>query len=180
MAQLLERPADEKTGVAQKTDSRAGNEMAARAAKQINCHLMGYYPITPSTEVPEFLDELKAEGEHTSRMIPADGEHGAAGICFGATTGGGRVFNATSSQGFLYSLEQLPAQAGTRFPMLLQLVHRAINAPLDIRCDHSDLYYALHLGWVILLAREPPAVYDMNIMAIRIGEHPKVRLSGIG
>ena len=119
MAQLLERPSEEKAKVAQAVDFRTGNEMAARAAKQINFHLMGYYPITPSTEVPEFLDEMKAEGEHSIRMIPADGEHGAAGICFGATTGGGRVLNATSSQGFLYSLEQLPVQAGARFPMLL-------------------------------------------------------------
>jgi len=176
MAQLLERPSEEKAKVAQAVDFRTGNEMAARAAKQINFHLMGYYPITPSTEVPEFLDEMKAEGEHTIRMIPADGEHGAAGICFGATTGGGRVLNATSSQGFLYSLEQLPVQAGTRFPMLLELVNRSVSGPLDIRCDHSDLYFALNLGWIILLAREPQAVYDMNIMALRIGEHPRVRL----
>src|SRR4030043_395948 len=117
MAQLLERPSEEKAKVAQAVDFRTGNEMAARAAKQINFHLMGYYPITPSTEVPEFLDEMKAEGEHSIRMIPADGEHGAAGICFGATTGG------------------LPRRA-----------------------------------------REPQAVYDMNIVALRIGEHPKVRL----
>lgn len=172
MAQLVE----ESTKLAQKVDFRTGNEMAARAAEHINFHLMGYYPITPSTEIPEFLDEMKAEGEHEIRMIPADGEHSAAGICFGAATGGGRVFNATSSQGFLYSLEQLPSQAGTRLPMLLQLVNRSVNAPLDIRCDHSDLYFALNTGWIILLAREPQAVYDMNIMAVRIGEHPRVRL----
>ena len=55
--------------------------------------------------------------EHKIRMIPADGEHGAAGICYGATSGGGRVFNATASQGFLYSLEQLPVQSSSRFPM---------------------------------------------------------------
>src|SRR4030065_387761 len=82
---------------------------------------------------------------------------------------------ATSSQGFLYSLEQLPVQAGTRFPMLLELVNRSISGPLDIRCDHSDLYYALNLGWIILPAREPQAVYDMNIVALRIGEHPRER-----
>src|SRR4030067_1036659 len=157
MAQLLERPSEGKAGVDQAVDFRTGNEMAARAAKQINFHLMGYYPITPSTEVPEFLDEMKAEGEHAIRMIPADGEHGAAGICFGATTGGGRVLNATSSQGFLYSLEQLPVQAGTRFPMLLELVNRSISGPLDIRCDHSDLYSAPNLGWIILLARDAAA-----------------------
>jgi len=167
---------EEKAKLVQKVDFRTGNEMAARSAKQINFHLMGYYPITPSTEVAEFLDEMKAAGEHEIRMVPADGEHGAAGLCYGAASGGGRVFNATASQGLLYSLEQLPVQSGSRFPMLLQLVNRTVSSPLDIRCDHSDLYYTLTTGWIILLAREPQAVYDMNIMAVRIGEHPTVRL----
>ncbi|MGQ9573512.1 MAG: thiamine pyrophosphate-dependent enzyme [Dehalococcoidia bacterium] len=173
MAQLA---VGKKAKLQQRVDFRTGNEMAAQAAKQINFHLMGFYPITPSTEVAEFLDEMKAEGEHEIRMVPADGEHSAAGVCYGATSGGGRVFNCTASQGLLYSLEQLPVQSSSRFPMLLQVVNRAVNGPLDIRCDHSDLYYVLTAGWIILLAREPQAVYDMNIMAVRIGEDPKVRL----
>ncbi len=155
---------------------RTGNEMAALAASQINFHIMGYYPITPSTEIAEFLDEMKAEGQHNIVMVPADGEHSAAGICYGAATGGGRVFNATSSQGLLFSLEQLPVQSSTRYPMLLQLVMRSVSGPLDIRGDHSDLYFALNAGWIILLAREPQAVYDMDIIAVRLGEHPDVRL----
>jgi pyruvate ferredoxin oxidoreductase alpha subunit len=155
---------------------RTGNEMAALAASQINFHVMGYYPITPSTEVAEFLDEMKAEGKHDIKMIPADGEHSAAGICYGAAVGGGRVFNATSSQGLLFSLEQLPVQSSTRFPMLLQLVMRSVSGPLDIRGDHSDLYFALNAGWIILLARDPQAVYDMDIVAVKLGEHPDVRL----
>ncbi len=154
----------------------SGNEMAALAAKHINFHMMGYYPITPSTEVAENLDEMKAFGEHDIRMIPGDGEHGAAGICYGATLGGGRVFNATSANGFLYSIEQYPVQSGTRFPMLLDLVTRSVSGPLDIKGDHSDLYMALNTGWIILLARSPQAVYDMNIMAIKIGEMKDVRL----
>src|SRR5512141_1308823 len=55
---------------------QSGNEIAATAAKQINYHVMGYYPITPSTEVAETLDAMKAEGEHPIRMVPGDGEHG--------------------------------------------------------------------------------------------------------
>jgi pyruvate ferredoxin oxidoreductase alpha subunit len=155
---------------------KTGNEIAALAAKQINYHVMGYYPITPSTEVAEFLDEMKAEGLHDIVMIPADGEHGAAGICYGAAVGGGRVLNATSANGLLYSIEQLPVQAGTRYPMVLNLVTRAVSGPLDIRGDHSDLYFALNTGWIILLARSPQAVYDMNIIAPKIGERPDVRL----
>ena len=152
--------------------------MAALSAKHIDFHLMGYYPITPSTEIAELLDEMKAAGEHDIVMVPADGEHGAAGICYGAATGGGRVFNATSSQGLLYSLEQLPVQSGTRFPMLLDLATRAISGPLDIRGDHSDVYYALNTGWLIFMARDPQAVYDMNLIALRIAERADVRLPG--
>ncbi len=163
-------------GVAQTTDFRSGNEMAAKAAAQINYHLMGYFPITPSTEIAEYLDEMKVNGEHDIVMIPADGEHGSAGICYGAAVAGGRVFNATSAQGFLYMLEQLPVQSGTRFPMVLNLVTRAVSGPLDIRGDHSDLYYGLNTGWPILLAKDPQAVYDLNLMALRLAEHAAVRL----
>jgi pyruvate ferredoxin oxidoreductase alpha subunit len=158
---------------------KTGNEMAALSAKQIDFHLMGYYPITPSTEIAEILDGMKAEGEHRITMVPADGEHGAAGICYGASTGGGRVFNATSSQGLLYSLEELPVQSGTRFPMLLDLATRSVSAPLDIRGDHSDLYFALNTGWLIFLARDPQAVYDLNIVALRVAERPEVLLPAI-
>ena len=82
----------------------SGNELAAMAAKQINYHVMGYYPITPSTQIAENLDLMKAQGLHDISLIAAEGEHSAAGICYGASTGGGRVFNATSANGLLYAL----------------------------------------------------------------------------
>nr|MDA8121158.1 pyruvate synthase [Deltaproteobacteria bacterium] len=154
----------------------SGNEIAAVAAKHVNYHIMGYYPITPSTEIAETLDAMKAEGEHDIRMIPGDGEHGAAGICYGATTAGGRVFNATSANGLLFGFEQLPVQSGTRFPMVFNIVTRSVSGPLDIRGDHSDIMLAMNTGWIILMASDVQAVYDMNIMAPKIGEDMSVRL----
>ncbi|WP_126428398.1 thiamine pyrophosphate-dependent enzyme [Brevibacillus marinus] len=162
--------------VEQKTVYESGNEMAAYAAHQINYHIMGYFPISPSTEVAQFLDLMKANGQHDIVLIPGDGEHGSAGICYGASTAGGRVFNATSANGFLYMLEQLPVQSGTRFPMVMNLVCRSVSGPLDIHGDHSDLYFALNIGWPILMCRDPQAVYDMNIMALKLAEDPEVRL----
>ncbi|MBP2019395.1 pyruvate ferredoxin oxidoreductase alpha subunit [Symbiobacterium terraclitae] len=160
----------------QKSTFKSGNEMAALAASQINFHLMGYYPITPSTEIAEYIDEMKVEGENTIAMVAGDGEHGAAGICYGAAVAGGRVFNATSANGYLYALEQMPVQAGTRMPMVLDLVTRSVSGPLDIRGDHSDLYFALNTGWIILYANNPQEVYDLHPIAVRVGEHPDVRL----
>ncbi len=148
----------------------SGNEMAAYAAKQINYHIMGYYPITPSTQIAEYLDRMSADGLHDISLIPAEGEHSAAGICYGGTAGGGRVFNATSANGLLYALEQLPVQSGTRLPMVLNVACRTVSGPLSIKGDHSDIMYTLNSGWVILFANSPQAVYDLNICAVKIGE----------
>ena len=148
----------------------SGNELAAYAAKQINYHVMGYYPITPSTQIAEYLDQMGADGEHDISLMPAEGEHSAAGICYGAAAGGGRVFNATSANGLLYALEQLPVQSGTRMPMVLNVACRTVSGPLSIKGDHSDLMYALNAGWVILFADSPQEVYDCNLCAIKLAE----------
>lgn len=158
----------------QKLLFESGNELAAYAAKQINYHVMGYYPITPSTQIAEYLDLMKANGEHDISLIPAEGEHSAAGICYGASTGGGRVFNATSANGLLYALEQLPVQSGTRFPMVMNVACRTVSGPLSIKGDHSDIMYTLNTGWIILFASTPQAVYDFNICALKIAEAVKL------
>ncbi len=154
----------------QKLLFESGNELAAFAAKQINYHLMGYYPITPSTQIAELLDQMKADGQHSISMIPAEGEHSAAGICYGAAAGGGRVFNATSANGLLYALEQLPVQSGTRLPMVMNIACRTVSGPLSIKGDHSDVMYTLNCGWIILFADSPQEVYDLNICGLKIAE----------
>ena len=47
-----------------------GNEMVAEAAKSINFHFMGYYPITPSTEIAQIIEAMKARGEVSTVMLP--------------------------------------------------------------------------------------------------------------
>ncbi len=180
MSQVTSEAKTVKLGTVEQTiEFLSGNEMASKAVAQMNFHVMGYYPITPSTEVAEYLDEMYANGEHQVHLIPGDGEHGAAGICYGASTAGGRVFNATSANGLLYSLEQLPVQSGTRMPMVLNLVCRSVSGPLDIRGDHSDLYSTLNLGWIIFCAKDPQSTYDLICCATKVGEHMDVRLPSI-
>src|SRR3972149_1680600 len=116
--------AEVKKGAKQETGFLSGNEMASLAASQINFHIMGYYPITPSTEVAENLDEMKADGEHDILMIPGEGEHGAAAICYGAATAGARVFNATSAQGLLMAMEAAYNRLGEVFDSYYELSSR--------------------------------------------------------
>lgn len=155
----------------------SGNEMAAEAARQIGYDLMGYYPITPSTQIAESLDLMRAEGKLDITMIAAEGEHSAAGICYGASVGGGRVFNATSANGLLYAIEQLPVQSGTRYPMVMNVACRTVSGPLSIKGDHSDIMYMLNAGWIIFFAHSVQEVYDFNLIALRLAE--KVRLPAV-
>ncbi len=152
----------------------SGNEMAAIAIKQIGYDLMGYYPITPSTQIAENLDIMRANGETDLIMIAAEGEHSAAGICYGAAVAGGRVINATSANGLLYAIEQFPVQSGTRYPMVMNVVCRTISGPLSIKGDHSDIMFMLNAGWPILFAHSVQEVYDFNLIALKLAE--EVRL----
>lgn len=148
----------------------SGNEMAAIAIKQIGYDLMGYYPITPSTQIAENLDVMRANGDTDLVMVAAEGEHSAAGICYGASVAGGRVINATSANGLLYAIEQLPVQSGTRYPMVMNVVCRTVSGPLSIKGDHSDLMYILNAGWPILFASTAQQVYDFNIIGLKLAE----------
>lgn len=154
----------------QKSVFKSGNEMAAISAAHINYHFMGYYPISPSTEVAQNLDMMRVNGEHNISMHAADGEHPSAGMMYGAAAAGARVINATSSNGLAFMMEQLPVISGSRYPLVLNIVNRTVSAPLNIHCDHSDLYMTLNLGWVTLLASDTQAVYDQNILALKVAE----------
>ena len=154
----------------QRLEYASGNEMAAIAIKQIGYDLMGYYPITPSTQIAENLDIMRANGETDIVMVAAEGEHSAAGICYGAAVAGGRVINATSANGLLYAIEQFPVQSGTRFPMVMNVVCRTVSGPLSIKGDHSDIMYLLNAGWPILFASTVQQVYDFNIIALKLAE----------
>lgn len=148
----------------------SGNEIAAIAVKQIGYDVMGYYPITPSTQIAENLDLMRAEGKTDIVMIAAEGEHSAAGICYGASVAGGRVFNATSANGLLYALEQFPVQSGTRYPMVMNVACRTVSGPLSIKGDHSDIMYLLNCGWPVFFAHSVQQVYDFNLIALKLAE----------
>lgn len=153
---------------------KSGNEGATEAARQINYHIMGYYPITPSTQLAEGIDLYKSKNKLDTVLIAAEGEHSAAGICYGASAAGARVINATSANGLLYSIEQLPVQSGTRLPMVLNIACRTVSGPLCIKGDHSDIMYTLSSGWLIFFASNNQEVYDFNIIGLKVAEKVKL------
>jgi len=159
-----------------KVVATTGNSAIAYAMKQINPDVCAAYPITPSTQVMEEFSKYVADGVVNTNLVAVESEHSAMSACVGAAAAGGRVITATSANGMALMWEMLYIAAGMRLPITLALVNRALSAPINIHCDHSDSFGARDSGWIQLYSENAQEAYDNMIMAIRIGEHDDVRL----
>jgi pyruvate ferredoxin oxidoreductase alpha subunit len=156
--------------IMQKTTLLNGNEAAARAIMDIGFDGEGYYPITPSSEVGEIVSKYVADGKTDLSFVVGTSELAALGIVTGMAIAGGRALDVTSSQGLLLKAEEMPLISGLGLPVVLNLSAREVSGPLNIKVGHSDLAACLGWGWIILLAPTVQAVYDMNIIAVRLAE----------
>ncbi len=157
-------------------DRLSGNEAVAEALRQINPDVMAAFPITPSTEIPQYFSKLVANGQVDSEFIPVESEHSAMSAVIGAEAAGARSVTATSSAGMALMWEELYLAASNRLPCVLTLVNRALSGPININCDHSDSMGARDSGWIQIYAENNQEVYDNLVMAYRIAEHKKVKL----
>jgi len=154
----------------------SGNIAIANAMRQINPHVCAAYPITPSTEIMQEFANFVAEGLADTELVTVESEHSAMSACIGASAAGGRVMTATSAQGLALMWEMLYVAASCRLPIVITVVNRALNAPLNIHCDHNDSMGARDSGLIQLYAENAQEAYDNTIQAIRIGEDLRVRL----
>lgn len=157
-------------------DRLSGNEAVAEALRQINPDVMAAFPITPSTEIPQYFSKLVASGKVDSEFIPVESEHSAMSAVIGAEAAGARSVTATSSAGMALMWEELYLAASNRLPCVLTLVNRALSGPININCDHSDSMGARDAGWIQIYAENNQEVYDNLVMAYRIAEHKDVKL----
>ena len=152
----------------------SGNEAVATAMKQINPDTVAAYPITPSTEVPQYFSNFVANGSVSTEFIAVESEHSAMSACIGAAAAGGRVMSATSSQGLALMFEMLYIASGLRLPITLICGNRALSAPLNIHNDHSDSMGARDSGFIQLYCENNQEAYDNTIMAVKIAERAKL------
>lgn len=153
-----------------------GNEGVANALRQINPDVCAAYPITPQTELMQRFSSFVSNGQVKTELILVESEHSAMSACVGASAAGGRVATATSSQGLALMWEILYIASGLRLPIIMPVVNRALSAPINIHCDHSDAMGARDAGWIQLWSENAQEAYDNTIQAFRIGEHSKLRL----
>ncbi|UCC62938.1 MAG: pyruvate ferredoxin oxidoreductase [Anaerolineae bacterium] len=153
-----------------------GNAAAAEAMRQIDPDVVAAYPITPQTSTVQTFADFVSDGLVHTEFVTVESEHSAMSACVGASAAGARVMTATSSAGLALMWEIVYVAASNRLPIAMLVVNRALSAPINIHCDHSDSMGARDAGWVHLFAENPQESYDNAFQALRIGEHPDVLL----
>jgi pyruvate ferredoxin oxidoreductase alpha subunit len=147
-----------------------GNRAAAIAAKLCRVQVVAAYPITPQTPVTEALSEFVEKGELPAQYITVESEHSALAVCSSASLAGARTFTATSAHGLAYMHEMLHWVAGTRLPVVLACVNRAIGAPWNVLNDQQDSISQRDTGWIQIYARNNQEILDSVIQAYKIAE----------
>ena len=147
-----------------------GNHAAAQGAKLSRVQVIAAYPITPQSPVTEKLSELVEGGNLDAEYIAVESEHSALAVCTSASIVGARTFTATSSHGLAYMHEMLHWVAGTRLPVVLVCVNRAIGAPWNVQNDQQDSISQRDTGWIQIYARNNQEILDSVIQAYKIAE----------
>ncbi len=160
----------------QKTIATMGNVLVANAMRQCAPDVVAAYPITPQTSIVEEFARFVANGRVHTEYVTAESEHSAMSACIGASAAGARVMTATCGPGLAMMWEMLYVASGLRLPVVMVNTNRALSAPINIHCDHSDVMGARDSGWIILFAETAQEAYDNTIMSVRIAEHPDVLL----
>ena len=154
----------------------SGNQAAATAMKQINPDVVAAFPITPSTEIPQYFSSFVSNGTVSTEFVAVESEHSAMSACIGAQAAGARAMTATSSNGLSLMWEMIYIASSLRLPIVMSLVNRAVSGPLNIHNDHSDAMGVRDSGWIQLFSENNQEAYDNLIMAHRIAEHKDVLL----
>jgi pyruvate ferredoxin oxidoreductase alpha subunit len=157
-------------------DKLSGNEAVAVAMKQINPDVVAAFPITPSTEVPQYFSTFVANGQVDSEFVPVESEHSAMSACISASAAGARTMTATSANGLALMWEMLYIAASCKTPVVMSVVNRALSGPINIHNDHSDAMGSRDSGWIQIFGENNQEAYDNFIMAVRVAEHPEVSL----
>jgi len=159
-----------------KLDRLSGNEAVAIAMRQINPDVVAAFPITPSTEVPQFISQFIANGQMDTVFVTVESEHSAMSACIGAQAAGARTMTATSSCGLALMHEMLYVAASNRLPIVMSVANRALSGPININNDHSDAMGSRDSGWLQIYAENAQEAYDNFIQCVRIAENKKVLL----
>ncbi len=157
-------------------DRLSGNEAIATAMRQINPDVFAMFPITPSTEIPQYFSKYVADGLVDTEFVCVESEHSSISAIAGASAAGCRAITATSSAGLAYMSEVLFVTASCRLPVVIAVANRSLTGPININSDYSDSMSVRDSGFIQLYSENNQEAYDNFLQAHRIGEASDVRL----
>jgi 2-oxoisovalerate ferredoxin oxidoreductase alpha subunit len=152
------------------------NHIAGYAAKAARVKVVAAYPITPQTTIVEKIAEFVEEGKMDIEYIRVESEHSAMVACIGAAVAGVRTFTATSAHGLALMHEALHWASGSRLPIVMAVVNRAMGAPWSIWPDFSDSLSQRDTGWLQFYCADNQEVFDTIIQTYKLCENEKVFL----
>ena len=152
------------------------NHIAGYAAKAARVKVVAAYPITPQTTVVEKIADFVESGQMDAEYIRVESEHSAMVACIGAAAAGVRTFTATSSHGLALMHEALHWASGSRLPIVMAVVNRAMGAPWSIWPDFSDSLSQRDTGWMQFYCADNQEVFDTIIQAYKLCENEQVFL----
>ena len=156
--------------MARKMKTMDGNQAAAHASYAYT-EVAAIYPITPSSVMPEHVDEWATEGRknifgQTVQVTEMQSEAGAAGAVHGSLAAGALTTTFTASQGLLLMIPNLYKVAGEQLPGVFNVSARAIAShALSIFGDHSDVYACRQTGAAMLCESSVQEVMDLTPVA---------------
>ena len=156
--------------MARKMKTMDGNQAAAHASYAYT-EVAAIYPITPSSVMPEHVDEWATEGRknifgETVQVTEMQSEAGAAGAVHGSLAAGALTTTFTASQGLLLMIPNLYKVAGEQLPGVFHVSARALAShALSIFGDHSDVYACRQTGAAMLCESSVQAVMDLTPVA---------------
>lgn len=117
-----------------------GNEALAEAAIQAGCKLFFGYPITPQTELSEYM--AKHMPKRGGLSLQAESEIAAINMVLGASAAGARVITSSSSPGISLKSEGISYIVGSDLPCVIVNVQRAGPGLGGIQPSQADYFQA--------------------------------------
>jgi 2-oxoglutarate ferredoxin oxidoreductase subunit alpha len=151
-----------------------GNEAVAMAALEAGCRCYFGYPITPQSDIPEYLSrELPGRG---GEFIQAESEIGAINMLLGASATGVRAMTSSSGPGISLKQEGISYMAGSELPGVIVDIMRAGPGLGGIDASQADYFQATkgggHGGYriIVLAPASVQEMYDLTMLAFDLSD----------
>ncbi|HEY8891005.1 MAG TPA: pyruvate ferredoxin oxidoreductase [Clostridium sp.] len=151
-----------------------GNAAVAYGVMRSKVQLVAAYPITPQTPIVETISSLIDKKLYDATYINVESEHSALSAVTGAAATGVRTFTASASHGLALMHEMTGVVSGSRLPVVMAVVSRALPSPCSLWCDHSDIMSERDQGWIQLFTESPQEALDFIMIAYKTSEDIRV------